>query len=103
MYALLIFPKPGSHEALSPEEYGPVNAAYWRCATTRAAWAARVGGLQIYEAARAMTTFRRNGRSTTSRPVATLNWSPKRWKPSDLIPRLRCPAGLSSGISDRPW
>jgi hypothetical protein len=27
-YALLIFPKPGSHEALTPEEYGPVNAAY---------------------------------------------------------------------------
>lgn len=27
-YALLIFPKPGSHEALSPEEYGPVNAEY---------------------------------------------------------------------------
>ncbi len=27
-YALLIFPKPGSHEALGPEEYGPVNAEY---------------------------------------------------------------------------
>ncbi|AFM17446.1 hypothetical protein Mycch_2681 [Mycolicibacterium chubuense NBB4] len=27
-YALLIYPKPGSHEALSPEEYAPVNAAY---------------------------------------------------------------------------
>jgi hypothetical protein len=27
-YALLIFPKPGSHEALSPDEYGPVNAEY---------------------------------------------------------------------------
>ncbi|MFF0487756.1 YciI family protein [Nocardia sp. NPDC004068] len=27
-YALLIYPKAGSHEALSPEEYGPVNAAY---------------------------------------------------------------------------
>jgi hypothetical protein len=27
-YALLIFPKPGSHEELSPEEYGPVNAQY---------------------------------------------------------------------------
>ncbi|WP_019203916.1 YciI family protein [Tsukamurella sp. 1534] len=27
-YALLIHPKPGSHQALSPEEYGPVNAAY---------------------------------------------------------------------------
>ncbi len=27
-YALLIFPKPGSHEALPPEEYGPVNAEY---------------------------------------------------------------------------
>ncbi len=27
-YALLIYPKPGSHEALSPDEYGPVNAAY---------------------------------------------------------------------------
>ena len=27
-YALLIYPKPGSHEALTPEEYGPVNAAY---------------------------------------------------------------------------
>ena len=27
-YALLIFPKPGSHEALGPDEYGPVNATY---------------------------------------------------------------------------
>lgn len=27
-YALLIYPKPGSHEALEPAEYGPVNAAY---------------------------------------------------------------------------
>jgi len=27
-YALLIFPAPGSHEALGPDEYGPVNAAY---------------------------------------------------------------------------
>jgi len=27
-YALLIFPKSGSHEALSPEEYAPVNAEY---------------------------------------------------------------------------
>jgi hypothetical protein len=27
-YALLIFPKPGSHEALEPDEYGPVNAEY---------------------------------------------------------------------------
>ena len=27
-YALLIFPKPGSHEALPPEEYAPVNAQY---------------------------------------------------------------------------
>ena len=27
-YAVLIFPKPGSHEALGPDEYGPVNAAY---------------------------------------------------------------------------
>jgi hypothetical protein len=27
-YALLIFPKPGSHEALGPEEYAPVNAEY---------------------------------------------------------------------------
>ncbi|MQY22045.1 YciI family protein [Nocardia macrotermitis] len=27
-YALLIYPEPGSHEALSPEEYAPVNAAY---------------------------------------------------------------------------
>jgi len=27
-YALLIFPKPGSHEALDPDEYGPVNAEY---------------------------------------------------------------------------
>jgi hypothetical protein len=27
-YALLIFPKPGSHEALGPDEYGPVNAEY---------------------------------------------------------------------------
>jgi hypothetical protein len=28
-YALLIYPKAGSHEALSEEEYAPVNAAYW--------------------------------------------------------------------------
>jgi hypothetical protein len=27
-YALLIFPQPGSHEALGPDEYAPVNAAY---------------------------------------------------------------------------
>jgi hypothetical protein len=27
-YALLIFPKPGSHEALSPDDYAPVNAEY---------------------------------------------------------------------------
>ncbi|MBV9639781.1 MAG: hypothetical protein JO330_09545 [Mycobacteriaceae bacterium] len=27
-YALLIYPKPGSHEALSPQQYAPVNAAY---------------------------------------------------------------------------
>ncbi len=27
-YALLVYTKPGSHEALSPEEYGPVNAEY---------------------------------------------------------------------------
>jgi hypothetical protein len=27
-YALLIFPKPGSHEALPPDEYAPLNAAY---------------------------------------------------------------------------
>jgi hypothetical protein len=27
-YALLIFPKPGSHEALSPDDYGQVNAEY---------------------------------------------------------------------------
>jgi hypothetical protein len=27
-YALLIFPKPGSHEALGPDKYGPVNAEY---------------------------------------------------------------------------
>ena len=28
-YALLIYPKPGSHEALTEEEYAPVNAEYW--------------------------------------------------------------------------
>jgi hypothetical protein len=27
-YAMLIFPKPGSHEELGPDEYGPVNAEY---------------------------------------------------------------------------
>ena len=27
-YALLIFPKPGSHEALGPDEYRSVNAEY---------------------------------------------------------------------------
>jgi hypothetical protein len=27
-YALLIYPKPGSHEALAPEDYAPVNAEY---------------------------------------------------------------------------
>ncbi len=27
-YALLIYPKPGSHQALPPEEYAPVNARY---------------------------------------------------------------------------
>jgi hypothetical protein len=28
-YALLIYPKPGSHEALGQEEYKKVNAEYW--------------------------------------------------------------------------
>jgi hypothetical protein len=28
-YALLIYPKPGSHEALAEDEYASVNAAYW--------------------------------------------------------------------------
>jgi hypothetical protein len=28
-YALLIYPKAGSHEALSEDEYAPVNAEYW--------------------------------------------------------------------------
>lgn len=28
-YALLIFPKPGSHEALGGDEYETVNAEYW--------------------------------------------------------------------------
>ena len=28
-YALLIFPKPGSHEALGEDEYSTVNAEYW--------------------------------------------------------------------------
>jgi hypothetical protein len=28
-YALLIFPKPGSHEALGADEYESVNAEYW--------------------------------------------------------------------------
>ncbi len=28
-YAMLIYVKPGSHEALSPEEYEGVNAEYW--------------------------------------------------------------------------
>ena len=27
-YAVLIFPKPGSHEGLEPAEYGPLNAEY---------------------------------------------------------------------------
>ncbi|MDE3202648.1 MAG: hypothetical protein KGQ66_00310 [Acidobacteriota bacterium] len=27
-YAMLIYPKPGSHEELPPDEYAPVNAAY---------------------------------------------------------------------------
>jgi hypothetical protein len=27
-YAVLIFPKPGSHDDLPPEEYGPLNAEY---------------------------------------------------------------------------
>jgi hypothetical protein len=36
-YALLIFPKPGSHEALGPDEYGPVNAEYLALRRTRAA------------------------------------------------------------------
>ena len=36
-YALLIFPKPGSHEALGPDEYGPSTLNTWRCARTRAA------------------------------------------------------------------
>ena len=28
-YALLIYPKPGSHEALGADEYESVNAQYW--------------------------------------------------------------------------
>ncbi len=28
-YALLIYPKAGSHEALAEDEYEPVNAEYW--------------------------------------------------------------------------
>ena len=28
-YALLIYPKPGSHEALGEDEYESVNAQYW--------------------------------------------------------------------------
>ncbi len=28
-YALLIYPKPGSHEALGGEEYESVNSEYW--------------------------------------------------------------------------
>jgi hypothetical protein len=28
-YALLIYPKPGSHEALGEDEYESVNAEYW--------------------------------------------------------------------------
>jgi hypothetical protein len=28
-YALLIYPKPGSHEALGGDEYESVNAEYW--------------------------------------------------------------------------
>jgi hypothetical protein len=28
-YALLIYPKPGSHEALGADEYEAVNAEYW--------------------------------------------------------------------------
>lgn len=28
-YALLIYPKPGSHEALGEDEYAAVNAEYW--------------------------------------------------------------------------
>ena len=28
-YAMLIYPKPGSHEALGEDEYKSVNAAYW--------------------------------------------------------------------------
>ena len=27
-YAVLIFPKPGSHDGLPPEEYAPLNAEY---------------------------------------------------------------------------
>ena len=55
-YALLIYPKPGSHEALPPEEYAPVNAQYLalrddpRC----------LGGGHLQPAATA-TTLRQNG------------------------------------------
>jgi hypothetical protein len=28
-YAMLIYPKPGSHEALTADEYESVNAEYW--------------------------------------------------------------------------
>ena len=58
-YGLLIYPKAGSHEALSPEEYGPVNAAYLalrddpRC----------IGGAHLQPAATA-TTVRQGSRDT---------------------------------------
>ena len=41
-YALLIYPKPGSHEALGEDESKSVSAEYWRSARTRAVSAALI-------------------------------------------------------------
>jgi hypothetical protein len=55
-YALLIYPKPGSHEALEEDQYESVNAEYWalrkdsRC----------LGGAHL-QAAESATTVRYGG------------------------------------------
>jgi hypothetical protein len=55
-YALLIYPKPGSHEALAEDEYAAVNAEYWALRED----ASCLGGAHL-QPAEAATTVRYGG------------------------------------------
>jgi len=69
-YALLIYPKPGSHEALGEDEYQSVNAEYWtlredsRC----------LGGAHL-QAATSATTVRYGGAENGVPPVCPTPWA----------------------------